>query len=259
MAPASPRSSAGEPRWERRKDARPAELAFAALELFVEKGFAATRLDDVAARAGVSKGTLYLYFDSKEALFKSVVRESIVPAMEEAESMLAQHTGSAEEALESLFWEWWHRILSTPLGGIPKLMLAESRNFPEMADFYYREVIARGTTLIRRVIERGIELGEFRRVDLDYVVHVVIAPMIMLSVSRHSVDFCGRENRDPLQFVRTHVELMMGGLRHYGERADRDRARLRAAAAPTRSANRSTPPARAAAKSRKEKSRKEPR
>lgn len=258
MAPASPRSGAGEPRWERRKDARPAELAFAALELFVEKGFAATRLDDVAARAGVSKGTLYLYFDSKEALFKSVVSESIVPAMVEAEGMLAQHTGSAEEALESLFWEWWHRILATPLGGIPKLMLAESRNFPEIADFYYREVIARGTALIRRVIERGIERGEFRRVDLDYVVHVVIAPMIMLSVSRHSVDFCGRENRDPLQFVRTHLELILAGLRHYGERADRDRARLRAAAAPIAArsgapaAKRKTPRSSAAVKSRKE-------
>lgn len=231
MAPASPRSAATEPRWERRKDARPAELAFAALELFVEKGFAATRLEDVAARAGVSKGTLYLYFDSKEALFKSVVRESIVPAMVEAEGMLAQHTGPAEEALESLFWEWWHRILSTPLGGIPKLMLAEARNFPEIADFYHREVIQRGTAMIRGVIERGVMRGEFRPVDPEFVAHVVIAPMVMLAVSRHSVDFCGRENRDPLQFVRTHLELMTAGLRHYGERGDRDRDRLRTSGA----------------------------
>ncbi len=226
----APSPTSAEPRWERRKQARPAELALAALELFVEKGFAATRLDDVAARAGVSKGTLYLYFDSKEALFKSVVRESIVPAMVEAEDMLAQHNGSAEEALESLFWEWWHRILSTPLGGIPKLMLAESRNFPEIADFYHREVIQRGTDLIRSVIARGVKRGEFQPLNLDYVAHVVIAPMVMLAVSRHSVDFCGRENRDPLEFVRTHVEMMLAGLRHYGERAVRDRERLRALA-----------------------------
>jgi AcrR family transcriptional regulator len=230
-----------EPRWERRKDARPAELAFAALELFAEKGFAATRLEDVAARAGVSKGTLYLYFDSKEALFKEVVSGSIVPAMIEAEKMLAQHTGSAAELLETIVWEWWHRILATPLGGIPKLMLAEARNFPEIADFYYEEVIRRGTNLVRAAIRRGIASGEFRPLDADYAVHLFMAPMIMLGVSRHSVDFCGRENRDPLQYVRTHLELALAGLRHYGEATQHDRHRLRSAPAAAKPTARAAP------------------
>ena len=91
-----------EPRWERRKGARPSELLAAALNLFVEKGFAATRLDDVAARAGVSKGTLYLYFDNKEALFKAVVQEGIVPVIDEGEALVRDYRGSAPELLRQI-------------------------------------------------------------------------------------------------------------------------------------------------------------
>ena len=96
-----------EPRWERRKDARPGELAAAALELFIERGFAATRLDDVAKRAGVSKGTLYLYFDSKEDLFKAVIREGYVAPLAEAEQFLATFEGSSSDLIREIFRRWW--------------------------------------------------------------------------------------------------------------------------------------------------------
>lgn len=201
-----------EPRWERRKDARPVELANAALALFVERGFSATRLEDVAARAGVSKGTLYLYFDSKEDLLRAVIRGGILPAIEAAEVELESTHDSAAALLRKLVWGWWDEILSQPAGGIPKLLLAEARNFPELADFYYENVVKRGTLLFRRVVERGIARGEFRAIDLDTAVHVMLAPMIMLAVSRHSVDFCGREARDPRRIIETYLEMLLHAL-----------------------------------------------
>ncbi|NIO41831.1 MAG: TetR family transcriptional regulator, partial [Burkholderiales bacterium] len=113
------------------KEARPAELISAALDLFVERGFAATRLEDVAARAGVSKGTCYLYFPSKEHLFKAVVRGGIVPAIERAEKRFEDHRGSASALIRDIVKGWWISVGNTRLGGIPKLMIAESGNFPE--------------------------------------------------------------------------------------------------------------------------------
>ena len=202
-----------EPRWERRKDARPVELANAALELFVEKGFSATRLEDVAARAGVSKGTLYLYVENKEDLFRAVIRGAVVPAIEGAEKMLEAADGSADALLRGLVWGWWDEILSKTAGGIPKLLLAEAGNFPELADFYYEQVVRPGTALFRRVIERGIARGEFRPIDFDHASHVMMAPMIMLAVSRHSVDFCSREKRDPRAVIETYLDMLLRALR----------------------------------------------
>ena len=129
------------PRWERRKDARPQELLAAALDLFVERGYAATRLDEVAARAGVSKGTLYLYFENKEELFKAVVRENIVAALVDAEDLIAGFEGHSSVLLRKLVVSWWQRIGQTKLSGISKLMMAESGNFPDVARFYHEEVV----------------------------------------------------------------------------------------------------------------------
>src|SRR6187549_559455 len=130
------------PRWQRRKEARPAEIVAAALDVFVERGFAATKLEEVARRAGVTKGTVYLYFESKEALFKAVVRETIVPIFARGEQMVAEHQGSSADLLTQLMRKWWERIGETSLSGIPKLMMAEAGNFPALARFYYDEVIS---------------------------------------------------------------------------------------------------------------------
>jgi AcrR family transcriptional regulator len=200
------------PRWSRRKEARPAELTSAALELFVERGFAATRLEDVARRAGVSKGTLYLYFESKEELFKAVVREGLVPALERGERMLEQHRGSAAALLRELMQGWWELIGNTPFGGLPKLMFSECRNFPELGRFYYEEVISRGYRLIEQVVERGMRSGEFKRMEHDYVTRLVIAPLVLLAIWRHSFDFCDSHRLDPQRYVDHHVALLLTGL-----------------------------------------------
>ena len=136
------------PRWERRKDARPQELLAAALDLFVERGFASTRLEDVAKRAGVSKGTLYLYFENKQELFKAVVRDNIVQSIGEAEDSMAASDSSSAELLRSMMMQWWEEFGATKLAGLTKLMLAEANNFPELAQFYNEEVVTRGNALI---------------------------------------------------------------------------------------------------------------
>ena len=207
-----------EPRWERRKDARPGELATAALELFVERGFSATRLDDVAKRAGVSKGTLYLYFDSKEDLFKGVVREGIVSRIAEAEERVRAHTGPTTEVLRELIHDWWAQIGSTKLGGITKLMMSEAGNFPELAAFYHEEVVMRGTALFAMVIQRGITSGEFRQVALDVVPRLACAPVIMLMLWRNSYDHCIHASikpLDPFAYLDAHTDMLIRGLTNF--------------------------------------------
>lgn len=164
------------PRWTRRKDARPQELLAAALTLFVERGYAATRLDDVAARAGVSKGTLYLYFASKEELFRAVVRENLVPVLDEAEQIIDGYAGDSANLLREFILGWWQRIGDTPLAGLTKLMMAESGNFPEVAQFYHDEIISRSDALIVRMLERGMARGEFRQVDAAQARLVIVSP-----------------------------------------------------------------------------------
>jgi AcrR family transcriptional regulator len=199
-------------RWERRKDARPQELLAAALDLFVERGYAATRLDDVAARAGVSKGTLYLYFNNKEDLFKAVVREHLVPVLGEAEQTLENYEGSSKDLLRTIVLAWWERVGDTQLSGIMKLMMAESGNFPEVAQFYHDEVIERGETLVKRTLEYGMNRGEFRQLDLQTAAQVVVAPVMMLMLWKHSFELCEAKVTPPGDYLAMFIDLVFNGL-----------------------------------------------
>ena len=200
-------------RWRRRKDARPSELTAAALDLFVEKGFAATRLDEVASRAGVSKGTLYLYFESKEELFKAVVREGMLPLLAEGEELVASMPGPASELFKAIVMRWWEMVGEGPIGGIPKLIFAEARNFPEIARFYAEEVIDRGKRLLAAVLQRGIDLGEFRPFNPDDLVHIVFSPLMMRIIWKHSLDCCGVTSVPVDIYLREYLELTLRGLR----------------------------------------------
>lgn len=205
-------STENRPRWERRKDERPQEILAAALDMFVDKGFAATRLTDVAARAGVSKGTLYLYFTSKEDLFKAVVRENLLPVLDEAEVLVDAFDGHSADLFRDIMLGWWQRIGATKLSGITKLMMAESGNFPELAQFYHQEVILRGTAMIARVLERGMARGEFRTIDPHLTTQAIIAPMIMLMMAKHA--FCNSQIRPaaPLDYLNNFVDLCLRGM-----------------------------------------------
>jgi len=200
------------PRWVRRKEARPAELLSAALDLFVERGFAGTRLDDVAARAGVSKGTLYLYFENKEELFKALVRENIVERISAARDELSSFAGSSAELLRTLVNRWWREFGATQAGGISKLMMAESGNFPEITRFFVEEVIEPWHWLVGAVIERGIERGEFRPVDVETFVQVMTAPMVMLGLWKRSFGPCSSRPVDAERYIETLLEMALASL-----------------------------------------------
>ena len=172
---------------ERRKEARPGELLDAALDLFVEKGFAATRAEEVAARAGVSKGTLFLYFPSKEELFKAVVRENISGRFQEWNQEFQSFEGTTADMVRYCMKVWWERVGATRASGITKLMISEARNFPDIAAFYQQEVIKPGQDLIRRILQRGVDKGEFEIRDMDYAIFSITAPMIYLTMMKHSL------------------------------------------------------------------------
>ncbi|QPF74494.1 TetR/AcrR family transcriptional regulator [Roseateles sp. DAIF2] len=212
---AVPASSAAAPApRQRRKEARPQELLAAALALFVEKGFAATRSEEVAARAGVSKGTLYLYYPSKEELFKAVVRENLAIHIAEGLQIAAQHEGSMADLLRFVMCEWWKRVGPGPAGGICKIMIAESRNFPELAQFYVDEVIAPTHRLIGGLLERGMASGEFRRLPVAETVQVLIGPMLQMTLFRQAFGACQMDppSPQPESVLEVQMELLLLGL-----------------------------------------------
>jgi TetR/AcrR family transcriptional regulator len=202
------------PKRERRKEARPGELLDAALDLFVEKGFSATRADEVAARAGVSKGTLFLYFQSKEDLFKAVVRENIANKFPTWQEEFVSFEGSSADMLRYAMTSWWERIGKTRASGITKLVMSEAQNFPEIAEFYQEEVIKPGNAMIRRILERGVQSGEFRELDLEQAVHIIVAPMIFLMMWKHSMGACAASAKivDPEQFIHMQVDVLLHGM-----------------------------------------------
>lgn len=208
----SGRPAAKSPRWRRRKDARPEEILAAALDVFVARGYAATRLEEVGRRAGVTKGTIYLYFPKKEALFKAVVRQSLVLNLERAEAAMAAHGGSAADALRQLLGTVWRTIGDTKLSGLPKLVIAEAANFPEIARFYWDEVASRALRLIASLIARGVERGEFRPVDPRQAAMAGVSPLLFAVIFKHSLYPVSGQRFDFQAFLGAHLENFLRGL-----------------------------------------------
>jgi AcrR family transcriptional regulator len=197
---------------QRRKDARPQELLDAALALFGEKGFAATRSEEVAARAGVSKGTLYLYYPSKEELLKAVIRQNLSQLIAEGIEAADNFEGPTAELLAHLMRTWWERVGNTPAAAIHKIMMSEVRNFPEIAQFYNEEVMAPANRLMVGAVQRGIDRGEFRSVPLQEVKLLLFAPMIYLSLYKHSLGVCSAIPIDADKVIDTHIDVVLSGL-----------------------------------------------
>ncbi len=210
--------SEAQPR-RRDKEARPQQLLDAALSLFVEKGFTATRAEEVAKLAGVSKGTLYLYFPSKEELLKAVINEHLSLRIAEAARLVADHEGSASGLLDGMLVQWWGRLYDSPASGVFKLVITEVRNFPDIAQFYAREVVEPAHQLLGGVLQRGMASGEFRQVNLEDAVHSLVLPLIMLCLHRHSLGACAPGgcaldwHMDGHRFIAAHVALVLQGLR----------------------------------------------
>lgn len=210
----SPDSGATAPTRQRRKAARPQELLDAALTAFVDKGLRATRMDDVARLAGVSKGTLYLYYSSKEELFKAVVRGSLLTTLAEAKGIADRWQGSSGDLLLLLLRTWWQRMGQSPGSDVFKLVMTDVGNVPELAQFYLDEVMRPSYALLGGALQRGIDNGEFRDVDINTLVQSLMATAQFLSMYSH----CTRhivENPFPVKpemFMKTHLDLLLRGL-----------------------------------------------
>jgi AcrR family transcriptional regulator len=203
-------------RWRRRKEARPAEIVEAALEVFAEKGFSAARIDDVAARAGISKGTLYLYFASKEELFKAVVRQALLPNLARVEGLLRAHPGPSAARIELMIGQIGALLQGTRIGVIPKLVIAEAGNFPELARFYHQEVITRGLRLLGGEIERGIASGEFRPLDAGHGARLLVAPVLLAAIWKSTFELHAGAPLDAPEFLGVALDVLLRGLRADG-------------------------------------------
>jgi AcrR family transcriptional regulator len=202
----------GQPKWRRRSEARPGEIVQAALEVFAEKGFAAARLDDIARQAGVSKGALYLYFETKEDLFRAVVREAVAPNLDMVEAMLAQATLPFPDLLRLLFARIVMVIGASRMGAVAKLVIGESRNFPELARVWHDEVVSRALTAISGAIAAAQARGEVRPGDPRFHAFSIMGPVLTGVIWRETFTPIGAPPLDLEALVRQHAETVIAGL-----------------------------------------------
>jgi AcrR family transcriptional regulator len=199
-------------RWRRRKTARPAEILDAALQVFAEKGFAGARMEDIAARAGVTKGTIYLYFQNKEAVFKSLVRDSIGTTLQGVLEASKTFDGSAKDLLRFVLTTMGRFMTTSDRIVLVKIVLGESGNFPELLRFYREEIIAKGLGVLTGVMAHGMARGEFRQMNPDHAARLCIGPMLLAALWRVTFAQFDEEPFDYDGYVETHIQTLLKGL-----------------------------------------------
>jgi AcrR family transcriptional regulator len=199
-----------EPRYQRRKEDRPAEITEAAFATFAEKGYAGTRVEEVARRAGVSKGLLYLYFKTKEELFKSVVKSFVVPRLHELEATVASSDLTVEEFLRGPFVNFAHRISRSPVSKIVRLLIAEGPKHPNLLQFYWDNVVSRGIAVIDALLKKGIKSGEFRNSPVAEQPLLFIMPVVFSVIFRL---LFAKQEVDTDQLIKTQVEILIDHLK----------------------------------------------
>ena len=195
----------------RRKAARPAEIIEAGLQEFAERGFAGARLEDVAARAGVVKGTIYRYFESKEALFEAAVHSRIVPILDEVGGLVDAYTGSTEDLLRMVLQRIYERIVTSDAPVLMRIIIAEGNRFPQITGYYHRTTLSKGQALLKRIVDRGIANGEFRAGPASELPIVLMAPAIVAAIWRMTF-----ERHQPVgseKFLEAHLDLVLHSLK----------------------------------------------
>jgi len=211
MAPSSPK-------FRRRAKARPDEVLDAALDLFMEKGFAATKVEEVAQRAGISKGTIYLYFPSKEALMEGLIKRALSPIALKAVSAIDTLNVDPRMILKMVGGIIAKNMSDPRIMAIPKLIIRESANFPELATMYRREVIDKAMPAAIRLIERQIEAGRFRRVDPELTFRTVIGPIVAHLLMAEIFDIRPEGGLQMDRLVQNHIDILFNGLSAKPER-----------------------------------------
>src|SRR5947209_6931523 len=186
---------------------RRAAIIEAALDEFTARGFAATRLDDIAKRAGVAKGTIYLHFKDKESMFEELIRTAIVPLVGRMQGP-PPASGTVRDLIEAFALNFIHEVVTTRRGDIVRLIVAEGPRFPSIADFYYREVVSKGLAGMRAMVELGIARGEIKNANLAKYPQIMVAPAL-IAVIWQSL-FARHAPLDAIEMFRTHLDLIFG-------------------------------------------------
>ncbi len=198
-------------RREQQKEAKRLALVDAALAVFSRVGFAAAKIDDVAEEAGVSKGTVYLYFDSKEQLFEGMVKTKMSPMLNNAAGLVIDPDQSATDRLKQHLRFFYTKVLDTDRRQIMRLIMSEGPNFPDLAEFYYANVLSRGQAMINAIIQQGIESGEFRNMSGHGLMHNVVAGALAAGMWKQVFDRFQPIDLDA--YYDTHLDLILNGLR----------------------------------------------
>lgn len=197
-------------RRRRRKEARPGEIIEAGLEVFAERGFAGARLEDVAARAGIVKGTIYRYFENKEALFEAAVRSRALTTLDEVEGLIDAYRGPTRELLGEVIRTVYERLVPSEISTLMRILIAEGDRFPDLRASYYENMVSKAQKLLRRILERGVSRGEFRATPALEVPIVVAAPAIVAALWR--ITF---ESHQPIPldvFLDAHLDVLFNGI-----------------------------------------------
>lgn len=210
---------AGSPKFRRRKADRPGEIVEAALAVFAEKGFAAARLDEIAARAGVSKGALYLYFETKEDLFRAVVEQAIAPNIERVRAVVAAHPGPFSELLRLVPDRITTLLETLPIGGVVKMVIGEARNFPELARVWHDRLIAQALGAMADAVSAAQARGEVKAGDPRAFALQLMAPLLVGVIWRETFVPVGAAAFDMPALVRQHIDAMLTGMLSEGARA----------------------------------------
>ena len=198
------------PRFRRRKEDRPQEIAEAAFETFAEKGYASTRVEEVAKRAGVSKGLLYLYFKTKEELFKAVIRSLVVPRLNALTASIDTAGLTAEAFLRGPFLEFAKQVPGSPVAVVVRLMISEGPKHPDLVQYYWDNVVSQGLAAIRRLLQRGVAAGEFRQSRVSELPHLVIMPVVFSVMFRLLFE---KQPLDTDALMETHVDMLIAHLK----------------------------------------------
>ena len=201
-----------EPKWRRRKEERPGDIIAAALQVFAEKGFAGARVEEIAARAGLSKGSVYLYFPTKEALFRAVVRDALVPDIENLRTALLALDLPFPDLLRSFLPRLAQIVATVPIGAVAKMVIGESRNFPELARVWHDEVVLKGIGLLGDLVERAQGRGEVRPGDPRIHAFSIMGPMLIGVIWRETFTPVGGAAVDLDAVARQHAETILAGL-----------------------------------------------
>ena len=201
-----------EPKWRRRAEDRPAEVLDAALRLFASKGFAATKVEDIAQEAGLSKGAIYRYFSSKDQVFESLVRRAVAPIAQQASKIAETSIEDPRIVLKTLLTIAVVKLSDPEILAVPRLVLQEAGRFPELAETYRREVLDRGVAAIEKIVQRGIDEGIFRPVNARLAVRNVIGPLVAHLLLSQIFKFDAERADSPQDFLESHFDLLINGL-----------------------------------------------